>query len=248
MKEITSVNNNYIKDLIKLKQKKYRDINKLFIVEGYNIIKEAKDYLNTILISDKKKISEIKDDYKNIDIILVTDEIINKLSSTQTPQGIIGICKYKEVSNIKGNVVMLDGLQDPGNIGTIIRTAIAFGYNNIVLSEDSVDIYNDKVIRATQGAIFKINIIRTNLLKLIEELKKDNYNIIGTSLGDKSIDLDKLQVKAKHILILGNEGNGISKEVLNATDVNVFIPIDRQMESLNVGVAAGIMMYYLRNN
>ena len=248
MKEITSVNNNYIKDLIKLKQKKYRDINKLFIVEGYNIIKEAKDYLNTILISDKKKISEIKDNYKNIDIILVTDEIINKLSSTQTPQGIIGICKYKEVSNIKGNVVMLDGLQDPGNIGTIIRTAIAFGYNNIVLSEDSVDIYNDKVIRATQGAIFKINIIRTNLLKLIEELKKDNYNIIGTSLGDKSIDLDKLQVKAKHILILGNEGNGISKEVLNATDVNVFIPINRQMESLNVGVAAGIMMYYLRNN
>lgn len=248
MKEITSVNNNYIKDLIKLKQKKYRDINKLFIVEGYNIIKEAKDYLNTILISDKKKISEIKDNYKNIDIILVTDEIINKLSSTQTPQGIIGICKYKEVSNIKGNVVMLDGLQDPGNIGTIIRTAIAFGYNNIVLSEDSVDIYNDKVIRATQGAIFKINIIRTNLLKLIEELKKDNYNIIGTSLGDKSIDLDKLHVKAKHILILGNEGNGISKEVLNVTDVNVFIPIDRQMESLNVGVAAGIMMYYLRNN
>jgi len=246
MKLITSSNNSYIKDLIKLKQKKYRDINKLYIVEGYNILEEAKEYVKTVIISDKNdpKTKEFINKYKDLEYILVTDEIIKKLASTQTPQGIIGVCKYKEPIGTKGNVVMLDGVQDPGNIGTIIRTAIAFNYDTIIMSEDSVDMYNDKVIRATQGAIFKVNVIRTDLKTKIEEQKKQNYYVIGTSLRN-AINLDKLEKPKKHVLILGSEGNGISEEVLNKTDINVIIPINKEMESLNVGVASGIMMYYL---
>lgn len=249
MKLITSSNNSYIKDLIKLKQKKYRDINKLYLVEGYNILEEAKDYVKTILISDKDDSSKYKG-FNNVEIILVTEEIIKKLSSTQTPQGVIGVCKYKEPKEISGNVVMLDGVQDPGNIGTIVRTSIAFGYDTIVLSDDSVDMYNDKVIRATQGAIFKTNVIRANLKEMISTLKKDSYYIIGTSLKNAILlnDLDnklKNNKVKRHVLVLGSEGQGMSEEVSNLTNVNVFIPISEEMESLNVAVAGGIMMYYL---
>ena len=148
MKIITSANNSYIKDLIKLKQKKYRDINKLYLVEGYNILEEAKEYVKTILVSDKEDIEKYKK--FNVEIILVSEEIIKKLASTQTPQGVIGVCKYKDPKEVNGKVVMLDGVQDPGNIGTIIRTSIAFGYDTVIMSEDCVDIYNDKVIDVWQ--------------------------------------------------------------------------------------------------
>ena len=241
MKEITSVNNNYIKDLIKLKQKKYRDINKLFIVEGYNIIKEAKDYLNTILISDKKKISEIKDNYKNIDIILVTDEIINKLSSTQTPQGIIGICKYKEVSNIKGNVVMLDGLQDPGNIGTLIRSAMAFGFNDIYFI-DCPDIYSEKVVRSSMGGVFKINAHTITREELINRKKEICDILVSTILNGE--DLTKICLPKLRVgVIIGNEGNGVSEQLILASDKAVTLPMSGEVESLNAGVAGSILMF-----
>lgn len=255
MKEITSVNNSYIKELMKLKQKKYRDEEKRFLVEGYHLVEMAKGCLEIVLVTKKEDVNK----YGNgIQYILVKDEIIKKLSDTKTPQGIIGVCKIKdnkdikEIINInnynkKDLVVMLDGLQDPGNIGTIIRTSLSFGVNTIVFSDTCVDCYNEKVIRGSQGGIFKINMLKGKLIEYISEYRKCKYDIIGTSLNNASsldeVDIDKLN--NKKVIVFGNEGNGVSEEVLNNTDINLYIPIN-DMESLNVGVAAGILLYILK--
>ena len=238
MKEITSVNNPLIKELIKLKQKKYRDKEKKFIVEGYNIIEEAKDYITLIITSSK----EDENILPNVEHILVPKEIIGKLSETVTPQGIIGICNYvTSRENFEGNVLVLDGLQDPGNIGTLIRTAICFDFNTIYITDNSCDIYNEKVLRATQGGIFKVNIIRKNINDIIDDLKKKGYYIVGTSLKN-GIPLNDINFKNLNAIILGNEGNGVSKEICDLKLNNLYIPM-QNMESLNVGVAGSILMY-----
>ena len=255
MKEITSVNNSYIKELMKLKQKKYRDEEKRFLVEGYHLVEMAKGCLEIVLVTKKEDVNKYGNE---IQYILVKDEIIKKLSDTKTPQGIIGVCKIKDNkdikeiininnSNKKDLVVMLDGLQDPGNIGTIIRTSLSFGVNTIVFSDTCVDCYNEKVIRGSQGGIFKINMLKGKLIEYISEYRKCKYDIIGTSLNNASsldeVDINKLN--NKKVIVFGNEGNGVSEEVLNNTDINLYIPIN-DMESLNVGVAAGILLYILK--
>lgn len=243
MKEITSVNNPLIKELIKLKQKKYRDKEKKFIVEGYNIIEEAKDYITLIITSSK----EDENILPNVEHILVSKEIIGKLSETVTPQGIIGICNYvTSRENFEGNVLVLDGLQDPGNIGTLIRTAICFDFNTIYITDNSCDIYNEKVLRATQGGIFKVNIIRKNINDIIDDLKKKGYYIVGTSLKN-GIPLNDINFKNLNAIILGNEGNGVSKETIERSNINAYIPINTSMESLNVAIAGGIIMNKVRN-
>ena len=243
MKEITSVNNPLIKELIKLKQKKYRDKEKKFIVEGYNIIEEAKDYITLIITSSK----EDENILPNVEHILVPKEIIGKLSETVTPQGIIGICNYvTSRENFEGNVLVLDGLQDPGNIGTLIRTAICFDFNTIYITDNSCDIYNVKVLRATQGGIFKVNIIRKNINDIIDDLKKKGYYIVGTSLKN-GIPLNDINFKNLNAIILGNEGNGVSKETIERSNINAYIPINTSMESLNVAIAGGIIMNKVRN-
>ncbi|MCI6014342.1 MAG: RNA methyltransferase [Coprobacillus sp.] len=243
MKEITSVNNPLIKELIKLKQKKYRDKEKKFIVEGYNIIEEAKDYITLIITSSK----EDENILPNVEHILVPKEIIGKLSETVTPQGIIGICNYvTSRENFEGNVLVLDGLQDPGNIGTLIRTAICFDFNTIYITDNSCDIYNEKVLRATQGGIFNVNIIRKNINDIIDDLKKKGYYIVGTSLKN-GIPLNDINFKNLNAIILGNEGNGVSKETIERSNINAYIPINTSMESLNVAIAGGIIMNKVRN-
>lgn len=243
MKEIISVNNPLIKELIKLKQKKYRDKEKKFIVEGYNIIEEAKDYITLIITSSK----EDENILPNVEHILVPKEIIGKLSETVTPQGIIGICNYvTSRENFEGNVLVLDGLQDPGNIGTLIRTAICFDFNTIYITDNSCDIYNEKVLRATQGGIFKVNIIRKNINDIIDDLKKKGYYIVGTSLKN-GIPLNDINFKNLNAIILGNEGNGVSKETIERSNINAYIPINTSMESLNVAIAGGIIMNKVRN-
>ena len=240
---ITSVQNPKIKELAKLKDKKYRDIEKKYIIEGFHLIEMAKPYLLEILIVDEKKIP--KDiNQKKVQVTIVSEEIINKLAFTKSPQGIIGVCKYFD-NNICFNdsSVLLDNLQDPGNIGTIIRTSLAFEIENIILSNDSVDIYNDKIIRASQGAIYKCNINYCDLLYAINEFKNNNIKVFGTSLhnGKSLKDFERNQ---KYALILGNEGNGVSKELLKETDCNIFIDMENKIDSLNVSIAGAIIMHY----
>ena len=243
MKEITSVNNEYIKYLIKLRDKKNRCIENKYLIEGFHLVEEAyqANVLEEILI-----VNEI-DNYNNISKIKVSENIIKKLSTTMNPQNIIGVCKIKENQTILGTkLLLLDNINDPGNLGTLIRSSLGFEIDTIVLGLDCVDHYNDKVLRASQGAIFKINIVSRDLKEAILELKEKNITIIGTSL-ESSKFLQTIEKPNDYAIILGNEAKGIKQELLDMTDMNVKIEINESLESLNVSVAGSIIMYFLNN-
>ena len=244
IKEITSINNELIKEASKLKEKKYRDQKGLFLIEGYHLIEMASDLLETVFVTEKRDYDKIS----GVNYYLVTKEIINKLSQTINSQGIVGICHKKEEKEItSNNVLMFDNLQDPGNVGTLIRSALAFNCKDIVLSLNTVDIYNDKVIRSSQGAIFKTNIIYRDLSEEIKKLQKDGYKVYGTSLNNAK-RIDDVTFSQKKVIILGNEGNGVSGDILSITDENVYLEMNKEIDSLNVGVAGSILMYELFKN
>lgn len=243
MKEITSLNNEYIKYLCKLKEKKARTVEKKFIIEGYHLVNEAykANILKEILLT------EDTNDYTDIAKIKVTEAIIKKISTTVNPQNIIGICDITFKKEIKGTkILLLDNINDPGNLGTLIRSSLGFGIETIVLSNDCVDLFNEKVIRASQGAIFKMNIIIDDLKQVITKLKKQGIKVFGTSLNSSQF-LQEIDKTSKYAILLGNEANGVKEELLQLTDQNIKIEINNELESLNVAVAGSILMYYFNN-
>ena len=235
----TSIENEKIKEIARLKDKKYRKSSGLFLIEGEHLIKEA--YKNGYL----EKIIKLENTDIDIDIemVNVSNKVLKYLSFLETPT-IIGVAKQKR-DTIEGNrILILDGIQDPGNLGTIIRSSVAFNIDTIILSEDTVDLYNEKVIRATQGLIFYINVVRDNLDKIIKELKEKNYKIYATKVnGGKS--LKNVEDLKKFAIIMGNEGNGVRPSLLNACDEYLYIDMNDKCESLNVGVATSIILYEL---
>ncbi len=246
---ITSTSNETIKYFISLNDKKTRMNAKRFIVEGYHLVNEASktNLLEAIISTDEKELKKIN----NVRRYLVNDAIINKIATTKNPQNILGIVKMLDhnITNllpiIKGNktkLIMLDDVNDPGNLGTIIRTAAGLGYDGIIMSPNTVDLYNEKVIRSTQGVMFKIPIIKANLQEVIKLLKKEKVFCIGTALTNAK-DVKHITKKDKFAICLGNEAKGISKEVLDNMDENVRIAMNNDVESLNVSIAAGIIMY-----
>lgn len=246
---ITSTSNETIKYFISLNDKKTRMNAKRFIVEGYHLVNEASktNLLEAVISSDEKELKKIN----NVKRYLVNDAIINKIATTKNPQNILGIVKMLDhnITNllpiIKGNktkLIMLDDVNDPGNLGTIIRTAAGLGYDGIIMSPNTVDLYNEKVIRSTQGVMFKIPIIKANLQEVIKLLKKEKVFCIGTALTNAK-DVKHITKKDKFAICLGNEAKGISKEVLDNMDENVKIAMKNDVESLNVSIAAGIIMY-----
>ena len=248
---ITSTSNETIKYFISLNDKKTRMNAKRFIVEGYHLVNEASktNLLEAIISTDEKELKKIN----NVKRYLVNDAIINKIATTKNPQNILGIVKMLDhnIANllpiIKGNktkLIMLDDVNDPGNLGTIIRTAAGLGYDGIIMSPNTVDLYNEKVIRSTQGVMFKIPIIKANLQEVIKLLKKEKVFCIGTALTNAK-DVKHITKKDKFAICLGNEAKGISKEVLDNMDENVKIAMNNDVESLNVSIAAGIIMYEL---
>ncbi|MBE6141082.1 MAG: RNA methyltransferase [Firmicutes bacterium] len=229
---IESLQNKNVKYWVSLHKKKNRDLEQKFLIEGDHLIQEAKKYgivLETISLNDEFA------DY------LVNEKIMKKISQQKSIPNNIAVCSYLKEREIKGKVLLLDDLQDPGNLGTIIRSAVAFNFETIILSKESCDKYNEKVIRATEGYLFKINIIRKNLLEVIDILKKDNYQIIGTDVI-KGKDIKKLSFK-KIALIIGNEGRGMNQNIKSKCDDFVKIAMNNDCESLNAGVAASILMY-----
>lgn len=246
---ITSTSNETIKYFISLNDKKTRMNAKRFIVEGYHLVNEASktNLLEAIISTDEKELKKIN----NVKRYLVNDAIINKIATTKNPQNILGIVKMLDhnITNllpiIKGNktkLIMLDDVNDPGNLGTIIRTAAGLGYDGIIMSPNTVDLYNEKVIRSTQGVMFKIPIIKANLQEVIKMLKKEKVFCIGTALTNAK-DVKHITKKDEFAICLGNEAKGISKEVLDNMDENVKIAMKNDVESLNVSIAAGIIMY-----
>lgn len=237
---ITSTDNKKIKELIKLKQKKYRDLNKKFILETENLIKEAylENRLEEIYILENEKLSFKVD----CPVYEVTQKIMDKIKNINTSK-VVGIASQNESNEYIGKrYLMLDRVSDPGNLGTIIRSAVAFNIDTLIVSEDTCDIYNDKVIRATEGAIFRLNIIRENLQEAITNLQKLNISIYGTDVTN-GINITTIP-KDNFCVIMGNEGKGISEEVKKLLIKNVYIETNN-VESLNVAVATSIILYEL---
>lgn len=240
---ITSVNNEHIKELCKLKDKKYRDQSNTFLVETKHLVMEAyKEGLIKELILEKNEIYPL-----NVDTLYVTKEILKKISSTDTPPTVMAVVyKKKEIEDIGEKVLILDNIQDPGNLGTIIRSAVAFNIDTIVLSNDTVDLYNPKVVRANQGMMFHMNIIRRNTLKFIKELKEKDYKIVGTKVTNGH-DVREASIYSHFALVIGNEGRGISRDIDDLCDEYLYIKMNEQCESLNASVAASILLYEINN-
>lgn len=239
---ITSLDNDNVKKWKKLCKKKYRDEFGIYLVEGEHLVEEAykSGVLDKVIVLDGESYS-----YDNI--IYVSYEVMKAISSLDTPNRIMGVCKKKESSELLGKrYLLLDGVQDPGNLGTIVRSAVAFNIDTIVLSNDTVDLYNPKVLRSTQGMIFHTNIIECDLIDVISKLHDKNITVYGTDVNN-GIDARELSSldKTSFALVMGNEGNGVRKEVKELCDKNLYINMNENVESLNVGVATSILLYEL---
>lgn len=240
---ITSLNNEHIKELNKLKEKKYRDLTSNFLVEGEHLVFEAnnKNLIKELIVLEGESFC-----FEDVPVTYVSKEVMKKISSMDSYPNVIGVCNKKKEEEIKGNVLILDDIQDPGNLGTIIRSSVAFNIDTIILSPKTVDLYNSKVIRSTQGMLFHINIIVRDLEDMIVKLKEENYKIYGTKV-DGGSDVRTISDINKYALVIGNEGNGMSDKVSNLCDEYLYIKMNNNVESLNAGVAASILLYELGN-
>lgn len=283
MIEITSKSNNIIKNLKSLNEKKGRKINNSFYLEGIKIVLEViekiekglikEDSVNCIIFSEEillstnseitekliKKLKKIDKEYK-IPMIQTTKNILEYISNTVTPQGVIVEIKkdfkennFKDISKIQDEtIIILDNIQDAGNLGTIIRTANAFDVKTIFCTKDTVDAYSPKVLRSTMGAILTVNVIYLNdeeILYTMNDFKNKGYNIFVTNLKAKK-SITKIDYTKNKIFVFGNESNGVSNKICNLSTENVIIPMSNNQESLNVAISSGILLYndYLNKN
>ncbi|CAM3314926.1 TrmH family RNA methyltransferase [Vagococcus fessus] len=253
MKEITSTKNAYIKELKKLDKKKYRDETNRYIVEGEHLVQEAikagasiesvlyTETGQTLFEAMSKVVSTVEEEY------IVTEEVMKTLSSVPAPQGIMAVVRKEKEEEIpkSGTFLLLDGVQDPGNVGTMIRTADAAGIKTVILGEGTTDIYNAKVLRSMQGSHFHVTVRQAVLTEVIAEMKETNIPVYGTELNPEAVSYRTVEKTSEFALVMGNEGQGVSEEVLALTDKKLYIPIVGQAESLNVAIAAGILMFSL---
>lgn len=235
---ITSLDNKKIKHLNKLKEKKYRDEEGLFIVETENLIEEA---YNSNLLEELYLLEDSNIQY-DVKTFYVTKEVMQKISNLKTPSKCLGVVKKLVPRDYQNRLLILDNIQDPGNLGTIIRSAVAFNIDTIVLGNTCVDLYNDKTIRASEGMLFKINILRKDLSNFLEEIKNNNYTLYGTEMTGGKV-LNTVTFSQKCAIVIGSEGKGISPEIKKLITQNIYIPMSYQTESLNASVAAAIIMY-----
>lgn len=241
-KTITSLQNEKVKQWAKLKQKKYRDETNTFLIEGQHLIMEADQAGCVEYLLIEENTMNLWDQY---DCYYVSQAILDKISHHVSSSKYIAICKYqaqKKLTDMQGNILVLDDVQDPGNVGTIIRSAYSFGFDAIVLSNQSADLYNEKVIQASQGAMFHISCIRHDLSFL-----KDSKMPIYASCLHEATPLQAVNFVTPCICIVGNEGNGIQQQYIDMASDKVYIEM-QHFESLNVGIAASILMYYIQNS
>lgn len=238
--EITSLTNTKVKNWAKLKEKKHRDQAQCFLVEGEHLIMEAHaaNCLECLIVLKGSVYPQIQ----GMPVYEVTKEVIQKLTSLTSLETLLGVCRMPNMEEqVYTRVVVLDGVQDPGNLGTIIRTAISFGYEAVILSHDCADAYNEKVIRSTQGALFHIPMIRGQLDELLPRFKQQGMTLYATALQN-AVPLSTITPSECFALIFGNEGSGVREKTLSMCDHTIKIEM-KTFESLNVAVAAGICMY-----
>lgn len=249
---IKSKENELIKNTKKLLEKKYRKLSGKFIIEGFRFTEEVlKSGFNveTILVSESSRDkwnsygfgTKVK---RGTKVYWTSDSVIKYLSDTETPQGVVAVVEMKEnkISFEEGFYVLADKVQDPGNLGTIIRTAHACGALGVLLTKGTVDVYNNKTLRSTMGSIFNVPVIEDENLQLLNSLREKGFKLIVSALdADKNFyDID---LKGRYIIAVGNEGNGISSEIMNIGDIKAKLPMPGNAESLNAAVAVSVMMY-----
>ena len=258
MQTITSKDNELIKHIRKLKDKKYRDESNEYVVEGVKLVEEAvkenAKIKQIIVCEDTTRTYEIPThimlEIAKYECIYVSDKIFNIITQVTNPQGIMAIIEKSsqdvQIDYTQDIIVALDDVQDPGNLGTILRTVDSIGLNQIIVSKGTADAFNSKVVRSTMGAIFRIKIIEVeDLVQAIKEMRKHHFKLMVTSLqAENSIyDIDF----NKKIIVIGNEANGVSKEVQEMADEKAKIPMLGRTESLNASVATGVVLYeYVR--
>lgn len=240
METIVSLQNAKVKKWTSLHNKKDRDKFGLFLVEGDHLLQEAltEKVVETIL-------TDSPENYPYDNVIEVPSTILKKLSENVSTVHVIAVCRKLEKPILRNErLLILDGIQDPGNLGTLIRTAISFQFDGIYCSKNTCDLYNEKVIRSTQGALFHIPIIRTDLQLLVQDLKKKKVKVVATTL-EHSKTIDEIPATDKMAFIMGNEGQGVTKELQKVSDERLRIDM-HGFESLNVAVAGGIIMHAYR--
>ncbi len=237
---ITSLDNEKVKYYYKLQKKKYRDINSEFMVEGEHLVLEAykAGVLKEVLLEEGDVLPI------NTEQIEVTKDILKKISTLNSPPKMIGLCKKTIDTTIGKRILIIDEVQDPGNMGTIIRSAVAFNIDTIIIGDNTVDVYSPKVVRATQGMIFHVPIVFYSIDKLIPILKKLKIPVFATNVkyGEEVKNLSYEERKT-FALIIGNEGNGVNPKYLENSDKFIYIPMNDVVESLNVAVATSIILY-----
>lgn len=249
MDVLQSSKNPRVKEWKKLHTKKGRDKTGTYLIEGNHLIEEAlkTDHIIELMLQNSLPVPDIAIE-EQIPVTFISSEISRTISATETPQGIFAVCK-KNVSEpdpaVHKRFLLLDGVQDPGNIGTMIRTADAAGLDAVIFGEGTGDLYNPKVIRSAQGSHFHLKFASGSLREWIERFKSHDIPVYGTALC-RAVPYKEVPPAKAFAFIVGNEGAGVSQEVLDLTDKNLFIPIYGKSESLNVAVAAGILMYHLR--
>ena len=251
---ISSKNNAKIKYVKKLlSSAKERRLKSLFVVEGARIVKEAPaEWVQQLFISESFAPSGMfaLDQYEDVEI--VSDEVFRILSDTVTPQGVLAVVRqpkyaldlsqYKE----KCCLILLDGVQDPGNLGTIVRTAEAAGADMVIMNRGCADLYNPKVIRSTMGSIFRVPCLTDDLVPVIEILKAEGIAVYGAAL-EEAVSFREISFSDRMALVIGNEGNGISEGILNSVNERVYIPMQGQVESLNAAVSAAVLLYHMNH-
>ncbi|MDD3383301.1 MAG: RNA methyltransferase [Bacilli bacterium] len=242
--KITSLTNEKVKFWNSLNLPSQRVKNKKYIVDGDHLVIEAfkLNCLDTLIYNDflPKELESFSNKYQ------VTNEIMKKISNVSNFKNIIGVCNYTKGSlqNID-SYIALDDVQDPGNGGTILRSALAFGFKGMLISLNSFDQYNTKFIRATMGAFFNLPVLKVDLYESLIKLKNDGYKIISADLNNDSINIEELPFLDKFVVVVGSEGNGVSQNIIGISDYILKINMNSKVESLNVGVAASIIMHHI---
>ncbi|ARI76850.1 TrmH family RNA methyltransferase [Halobacillus mangrovi] len=242
---LTSLQNQKVKEWKKLHKRKHRNLNRCFLVEGHHLVEEVIKSnwgIQEFIIQEGVEFP-LPD---GIPTTEVSRQVFAAISETETPQGIAAVVEQKQFTFTPAPLtLMIDAVQDPGNLGTLIRTADAAGFDQIILGEGTVDPYNDKVIRATQGSLFHTPFVQEDLAAFISELKNEGVEVWASTL-DESVPFKQLDPPEKVALIVGNEGHGIQEKLTALADRRVHIPIYGQAESLNVAIAAAVLMYHMK--
>ncbi|WP_407636201.1 TrmH family RNA methyltransferase [Salibacterium aidingense] len=253
LNRIDSVKNPKVKNVKRLAKRKFRERERQFVIEGWHLLKEAASHdveIQDVFIEENRDVPRDME-VSGLPVSMVTEQVMKEMSQMETPQGIVAICRLpeNEEQNVqpKDHFLLVDRVQDPGNLGTMIRTADAAGVTAVILGEGTVDPYNDKVIRATQGSLFHLPVIKGKLEDWMEICSTHKIPVFGTSAGVGTTH-SAIAAQNGFALLVGNEGAGVQEALLGKTDQNIYVPIYGNAESLNVSVATGILLYHLKQS